>query len=348
MPLQLGNLHFYLGPKAAGAPDDLEAPIIEAIDNATSTVYLATQQLECLGIINALITARKRGIRVRAILERDYLLSRSPRKEPWEQGGSNEDNRQALIALFRAKVDIRIDRSSRTLHNNFLVIDHRKKGLGTVITTSANLTPRGVGLHYNHLLIIKDDKVAKDFYQEFDAIWEDDPRFSHGDTPVEIMVNEIRVKPIFAPNHAPEMELMKQIAKAKERIDFAIYSFSKSSGVDDAMKLASRAGTSIRGIFDKNQANQRWAAKYELEAEGIEVFSSTGKNWRGKVHHKLVVIDNSIVIAGTFNFSQAANFNEEVLVVLGDLEAESDSTINQQAELVAFARAEIDRLILEA
>lgn len=74
MPLQLGNLHFYLGPRAAGAPDDLEAPMIEAIDQATSTIYLASQQLECLGIINALIAARKQGVRVWAILERDYLL----------------------------------------------------------------------------------------------------------------------------------------------------------------------------------------------------------------------------------------------------------------------------------
>ncbi|NRB51932.1 MAG: hypothetical protein HRU41_29945 [Saprospiraceae bacterium] len=61
-----------------------------------------------------------------------------------------------------------------------------------------------------------------------------------------------------------------------------------------------------------------------------------------------IVMDNLVVIAGTFNFSQAANFNEEVIVILGNLETEDQNAILLQAELGTFIRAEIDRLILEA
>ena len=133
MALSLGKIELFLGPQAAGAPDDLETPIVEAINSATKTAYLCSQQLESKPVINALIDARKRGVRIRVILERDYLLSRSPRAEPWEPGGSNEDNRESLSALFRTKIDARIDRSYRTLHNNFILIDHRVRDLATVL-----------------------------------------------------------------------------------------------------------------------------------------------------------------------------------------------------------------------
>ncbi len=33
----------------------------------------------------------------------------------------------------------------------------------------------------------------------------------------------------------PEMEIMKQILKAKKHIDFAVFTFAQSSGIDDAL-----------------------------------------------------------------------------------------------------------------
>ena len=56
--------------------------------------------------------------------------------------------------------------------------------------------------------------------------------------PIETKSNHVRLKPLFAPNHSPEMEIMKQMAKAKERIDFAIFTFSESS-VRLILRLAS-------------------------------------------------------------------------------------------------------------
>ena len=51
---------------------------------------------------------------------------------------------------------------------------------------------------------------------------------------------------------------MKQMQKAKRRIDFAIFTFSQSSGIDDTMITLTGAGRKIRGALDGQAANQRW------------------------------------------------------------------------------------------
>jgi len=37
----------------------------------------------------------------------------------------------------------------------------------------------------------------------------------------------MRIKPLFAPRHGPEREIMKQMLKAKQSIDFAMYTFGQ-------------------------------------------------------------------------------------------------------------------------
>jgi hypothetical protein len=65
---------------------------------------------------------------------------------------------------------------------------------------------------------------------------------------------------LFAPDHNPEMEIMKQMMKARSRIDFAIFTFAKSSGIDDTMIRLRDLGMPIRGVFDGKQGAQNWAA----------------------------------------------------------------------------------------
>jgi hypothetical protein len=56
----------------------------------------------------------------------------------------------------------------------------------------------------------------------------------------------VPVKVLFAPDHTPELEFMKQMLKGAEaganEIVFAIFTFSGSSGIDDTMVALSRVG----------------------------------------------------------------------------------------------------------
>ena len=59
-----------------------------------------------------------------------------------------------------------------------------------------------------------------------------------------------------------------------------------------------------------------------------------------------MVIDQRLVIAGSFNYTAPANsLNDENIVVLGDLEETDPAAETAQRRLAAFALAEIDRII---
>ena len=168
------------------------------------------------------------------------------------------------------------------------------------------------------------------------------------DVPREARLSGIRVKPLFAPDHAPEMEIMKQILKAKTRIDFAVFTFSKSSGIDDALIAAHQRGVKVTGVLDLRQANQKWAAKPALVDAGITISVAGGSGGLGKVHHKLMVIDDTSTIFGSFNYTKPANkSNDENIVIFGDLHESDPAAKALQDQVAVAARQEIERIISE-
>ena len=68
-----------------------------------------------------------------------------------------------------------------------------------------------------------------------------------------------------------------------------------------------------------------------------------------KLHHKLVVIDEQVVVAGSFNYTKPANeFNDENIFVLGSVFKEVE-TVSVEATpcqvLARYMKAEIVRII---
>ena len=173
----------------------------------------------------------------------------------------------------------------------------------------------------------------------------------HDPKPPIKKVSGVRVKTLFAPDHNPEMEIMKQIAKARDRVDFAIFTFAKSSGIDDQLVLVKEAGIKVRGAMFRSQANQKWSAKETLKNAGLELHLVPKPRLRKprprKLHHKLMVIDGQLIIAGSFNYTGPANkLNDENVVIIGDVGATKQESIQKQKRFAKYALEEIDRLII--
>ena len=163
--------------------------------------------------------------------------------------------------------------------------------------------------------------------------------------PIETRSDSVRLKPLFAPNHNPEMEIMKQMAKAKERIDFAIFTFAESSGIDDQMNLNVRANVSVNGLINGDQRNSQWSASRYLDKNIAIKFTNKGQKGLGKLHHKLMVIDKKVVIIGSFNYTQPANLlNDENIIIIGDIEEETPTGKENQSLLAEYAFNEIVRI----
>ncbi len=346
MSSKVGDIELYMGPQEVGRPDDLRKVIVDFIDGATKRLDIAVQELESMEIAQAIIRARQRKIVVRLVLEGDYLTVTRAVPNPFEQGGTNEVNRQIHDAILRSNINVKSDFNPSIFHQKFIIRDG-----SALLTGSTNFTDTGTSRNLNHLIIVQHEDVADVYRDEFKEIMQGhfgELDEGHDPVPDVIRVSEVPIKILFAPDHNPEMEIMKQMAKARKRIDFAMFTFSESSGIDDQMIALSRAGIEIRGALDGAMANQDWAASHDLLEEdyGIKLWGVHSQGALGKMHHKLMVIDEQVIIAGSFNYTGPANrLNDENIMVLGDLGDISDASISGQRTLASYALREIDRII---
>lgn len=347
MSIKIGDIELHLGPKEQGGDDSLIDPIIAFINRAKKrqNLMIAVQEIDNRKIAEAIVAARLRGVNVDLVVEQSYLLGKTKPADlskAFLSQGDHEVNRFLFNAILRSTADVKIDFNPNIFHQKFMVLGN------SVLTGSTNFTDTGVTKNLNHIITINNAQVANAFKKEFREI-------KHGrfgrqsidrdETPREVTVSTIRVKPLFAPDHGPEMEIMKQILKAKHRIDFAVFTFSQSSGIDDALIAAHDRDVVIRGVLDRRQGNQKWAAKKTLSDAGIPIRLAGSRGTLGKLHHKLMVIDDQLSIFGSFNYTKPANHsNDENIVIVGDLDETRVMQRKKQQQIAVHARKEIDRI----
>ena len=348
MPKTVGKIKLYMGPHTVDGPYNLEEAITGFIGKAQKSLDIAVQELDSENIARKIVEMRPK-VRVRLVTEADYLKEATSSDDPWKVGGKQKVNRRIQNALLRSASWVRSDFNPHIFHQKFIVRDN-----SAVLTGSTNFTDTGTTNNLNHVIIIEDEAIAKIYSKEYREIRKG--HFGkldegHDPKPPEEEVSRIPIRILFAPDHSPEMEIMKQMLKAKERIDFAIFTFAESSGIDDTMLVLARNGIKITGILDNRQSNQKWAASHHLLGQpNIELYRAKRRGKMRKLHHKLMVIDRRVIIAGSFNYTGPANrVNDENIIMLGNLK-ESDSqtsqaSIDAQKSLANYALDEIKRII---
>lgn len=357
MGMRLGGIELFMGPTVLGGPDDLDAVVRQFIAGARKQLLIAVQELDSRPIAEAVVAAKAAKVAVQVILEGDYLLEDPPVPDPWSASGDYEENRLIHAALLRAGVDLITDLNPAIFHQKFMVRDPGEAS-AAVLTGSANFTltdtgtnPPARGNNLNHVVVLHGRRAAGQYLTEFERMRSGtfgELRERHEPRPAEFRLGRIRVKPLFAPRHGPEMEIMKQMLKAASSIDFAIFTFARSSGIDDTMiRLVGRLSR-LRGVLDRGQGAQAWAATQPLKDAGVALFQNKAGTGARKVHHKLMVIDERLLVIGSFNFTApATTLNDENIIVLGDLEEEDSQAESAQGQLAGFALGEIDRIVDE-
>jgi phosphatidylserine/phosphatidylglycerophosphate/cardiolipin synthase-like enzyme len=199
--------------------------------------------------------------------------------------------------------------------------------------------------------VLQDAGPHEDFGQEFREAWAGEfGRGRLGKPPRTHDLAGVPVKMLFAPDHGPESEVVKQMLKCPKggRIDFAMFTFMGSSAIDDAMIVLAGADRTVRGVLDRGQAASKYAASRWLHEAGVEVLVPRSGSGVRRLHHKLAVIDGSTVIGGSFNYSEPATlYNDEAMLVLGSPHAESEGVevdADECAAVASFFAAEIERI----
>ena len=374
-----GKIQAFVGPPELGASNDLEKVIIDFIEGAEKTLDIAVQEIDSEIIAQAIIDVRWRGVKVRVFVEHDYIYDPKPpekRAKPeedeelvdarlraqWNEYRRPEyikTNRDIHMALLRNGIDIKADYNhNHIFHQKFIIRDRRTKNMilptSAILTGSTNFTYTGTHKNLNHIVIFKDPTIAWQYQEEFKEIRQGIfgiASDTHEPKPSTINIEKVPVQILFAPDHAPELEIVKQVLKCQDRLHFAIFTFSGSSGIDDAMIAIRAAGRSIRGVIDPGQGLRKWAATKWLHDKGIDLFVPRRSTKFGKLHHKLMIIDDDIVVAGSMNYTRPANeYNDENIFIIGspyDLGDHEGGPVDHAAckEIADFFRDEIERII---
>lgn len=120
----------------------------------------------------------------------------------------------------------------------------------------------------------------------------------------------------FAPEQTCGKMLVDIINGAKNQVLVQSYSFT-SAPIARALVRAKQRGVNVRVILDKKQFKaHRNAIEKFLIANQVPVWMDNKVNF---AHDKVMIIDDSIIATGSFNYSFAAEFeNSENIIIIKD------------------------------
>ncbi len=120
----------------------------------------------------------------------------------------------------------------------------------------------------------------------------------------------------FSPSGGCTDAILQQINQARTEILIQAYSFT-SKPIAQALIAAQKRGVKIIAVLDKSNQTQRYCAATFLKHVGISVFID---DQHAIAHNKIMIIDNRVVITGSFNFTMAAETkNAENILIMEDM-----------------------------
>lgn len=332
----LGAWTISLGPPRRGGPDSIRSAVQSALSPGSPTVV--SQQVSDHELVTHLARLRLRpGVGpVRVMLERDYLFeSRSVEvAEIWGPAGRNEANREALLALLRAAVDVRFDHVRGELLHVNLVVSGRGDGQ-KVCLTSANLSTSSLDRHLNWAVTIEDPKIAARCREAVASAWDGDFRDAALDVTDATKTGRLVIG---ADGQASEC-LSEFLAEARSTIHVAFFNAVEGSlGVRDLIAALDR-GVRVSGVVDADQGNQAWDGVPSLLEAGADIRYYPGARTGavGRMHHKMAVTDRTATYFSTANLSRSAMSSLESAVLLKDDGRVADMVIREVDRLGAGA-----------
>jgi phosphatidylserine/phosphatidylglycerophosphate/cardiolipin synthase-like enzyme len=275
-----------------------EAQLIADIDAARSEIDVAMFEYNLRSYALALARASERGVAVRLALDRESL--ENPTMARW--AGIVED--AGAVISWQEK--------DAFLHSKIFIIDR-----AVLWTGSANATINGTYRNNNNMLRIRMPELIDNYLAELDQMHAG--LFGNSKesiTPHPLIRSEAsRIETYFSPQDRPSDRLVEVLSAARSSIRFLAFSYT-SDPIGAAMVERHAAGIEVQGVFEKRNANGIGSEFERLEQAGIEVYRD-GNCYT--MHHKFIVIDERIVITGSYNFTgRGEEVNDENLLIIED------------------------------
>ncbi|MEB3355638.1 MAG: phospholipase D-like domain-containing protein [Synechococcales bacterium] len=247
-------------------------------------------------------------------------------------------------------------KGSDLMHHKFVVIDGRTVVTGSANFTLSGThgdygSTTSLG-NVNHLVQIEDGAIAQQFSEEFSLMWGDGPgktadslfglQKPYRPPQTVTLPTATQVTVQFSPTSASRQTwedsanglISKTLSSATQSIDLSLFVFSDQT-ISTRLQALHQRGVPIRALIDPGFAYRNYSEALDLL--GVQLgdrqcrYGDQNNPWTtpltsvgspqlpdGDVlHHKFAVVDDRIVITGSQNWSEAANHqNDEVVLVI--------------------------------
>jgi len=261
--------------------------IIKDILNAENNIRMAMYYLTNKNITKALLNAKKRGIDIEIITDDGKIKSKRYK------------------SLINYGVSIRDDKNKKALmHNKILIIDENITWIG-----SGNYTVYSFYRNYDNFVRINDNDIGDYYTKKFKNLYE------HNQSKIEPYQNK-NLEIYFSKDSNIEDIIIKNINKSKENISLMMFAFTNKN-IANALINAKIRGVEVKVILDRVQNKfQKYSVYKYLKSQNIDI--KLDKN-RFKLHNKVLIIDDNIVITGSYNYTKKANlYNDENILIIKD------------------------------
>ncbi len=294
---------YFTEPLRVNNPNDpagsVEEKLIGFINAAQTSVHIASFEFNLPRVADALIAAKARGVDVRwATDDKNGLLP---------EGQPNPE----FVRLFMNGIEIKDDAGRGSLmHNKFWIFDR-----AVVWTGSTNVTVNGVYKQNNNVIVIYSPQIASIYEREWEELWAGQlgPRAPSTVGSQWAILEGTPIQVLFSAEDNALASLIALVRDAKFSVRFLAFSFTHDD-LARAMIERAQAGVDVQGVYETFGSASIYSDFKTFWCAGVPVRLDGNPSL---MHHKVIVVDNSIVVTGSLNFTEGADKeNEENVLIL--------------------------------
>lgn len=280
---------------------------VSLINSSTKSIDIASYGWAEIPAINrAFEKAVARGVKIRIVYDTDT------------SGGNYYSETSEFLSKFKNIRSDRVDNNPKLtnmlMHNKFAIFDSSK-----VYTGSMNFSTTGFsGFNHNNVLIINSKNIADIYTNEFEQMYSGKFHTFKNKTQnnTDISNNSGTISVYFSPQDKPmSTELVQIIRNSKDYIYIPSFLFTHKT-LSNELINAHKRGVDVKIIIDATNTYGKHSVFKSLRASGIPV---KVENYAGKLHSKVMIIDNEYLVAGSANFSNSGeNKNDENMLIIRD------------------------------
>ena len=204
------------------------------------------------------------------------------------------------------------------MHDKIIIIDNEEVWLG-----SANLTRDSLTTHANLMIGIQSKALAQQIEEKIATML---ARKRSKTQPIMLHSSEQTIQLFFFPDHPDGLkQLQRTLQTAQKTIKVALFTFTYRPLIDELIAAHNR-GIDVTCVIDEESSKRTSKQAFiQLKKAGVKVYISSRV---GLLHHKMAIVDDTILAVGSANWTKAAFFsNDDNLCFLTGLTDEQQKVL---------------------